>query len=489
MSNRRDFTKKDPRFTGQIGAVIPTGTTADRDESPALGTIRYNTSLGLPEFYTDTGWSAVAPPPVVNNITGVINVDTDSTITISGSGFDPGAIVSIIGDAVSGSDRDLATTFVSSSELTANTNASAVGFIGNASFDVKVTNTTGLSATLTPGGVVDRDPVWSTAAGNRGSFGDRAGNISVTHSASDPDGNTVTYSLASGQIPPGTTLNTSTGTISGNPSDVGSDTTFTYTLRATANGFSVDRTFSITITLTLDGSSSTRAAASALALFNDGQTSNGTYWIRPSGYGGSAFQIYCVLGTTEQGLSGGWMRVGYAQDNYSQSSPWTGTGASGTPGADSITFPLTHSDAEVNAMLATASEARQSFTSFAIGSVGWTYQGSGANQRYYMTVRQFQDGTGVTSSSTAEGDYWGGNLSYVVTGDSSGGTLARTYNNSGTDPTDANDSTTRSSTLYIRDVGPSKLPIRRIGHSDVDGAGTEARWFPGQSANNFTYIR
>lgn len=278
MSNRRDFTKKDPEFTGVEGAIVPGGSSAERNVSPIEGTVRYNTDLGLAEFYTSTGWAAVAPPPAVNSISGIINEDADSTITILGSGFDAGAVVSITGAAVGGIERPLVTTFSNSAELTAQTNASSVNFVGNANFDVKVTNTTGLSATLSPAGTVDRDPVWSTGSGSRGTFGDREGPISVTHTASDPDGTPVSYSVVSGSLPAGTSLNASNGTISGDPSDVGGTTTSSYTLRATSNGFAEDRSFSITIEQNLDGSSSGRAFNELSDLANLYSTDQTNLW-------------------------------------------------------------------------------------------------------------------------------------------------------------------------------------------------------------------
>lgn len=284
MSNRRDFSKKNPAFTGVIGAVVPGGTTAERAGSPVEGTVRYNSDLGLAEFYTSTGWAAVAPPPTVSSISGTINEDTNSTLTITGSGFDAGAVVSIEGAAVSNVSRALTTTFVNSGELTAATNASSVAYVGNAGFDVKVTNTTGLSATLTPAGTVDRDPVWSTSSGSRGTYGDREGSINVAHSASDPDGTSVTYSVVSGSIPSGTSLNSSTGAITGDPTDVGGNTTSSYTLRATSNGYSADRAFSITITPTLDGSTSGRAFSELSDLQNLYGSDQTNLWWTWKGY-------------------------------------------------------------------------------------------------------------------------------------------------------------------------------------------------------------
>jgi len=278
MANRRDFTKKNPKFTGTSGAVVPGGTQAERDASPIEGSVRYNTDLGLAEFYTSTGWAAVAPPPSVSSISGFINESTDTTITVLGSGFDAGATVTITGAAVGGIDRQLVTTFVNSGELTAATNASSVGYVAGASFDVNVTNTTGLSSTLTPAGIIDSTLTWNTSSGSLGTFNDTT-NVSTAVSATDPDGTPVTYSITSGSLPAGLSLNTSTGAITGDPNNVSNNTTSNFTVTATSNSISLARSFSITISPTLDGSTSARAATSPQGLRNVGISTNGSYWI------------------------------------------------------------------------------------------------------------------------------------------------------------------------------------------------------------------
>ena len=70
-------------------------------------------------------------------------------------------------------------------------------------------------------------------------------NTSVT--ATDSDGDTIAYSVTSGALPSGLSLNSSTGAITGTPSAVSADTTSSFTLRATANSKTADRAFSIII--------------------------------------------------------------------------------------------------------------------------------------------------------------------------------------------------------------------------------------------------
>ena len=179
----------DPKFLGSEGIVMPQGTTAERPGSPELGTLRYNTQLGFMEQYNATGWAGIDAPPTVTNLTGTISADTDSIITVSGSNFKSGSTVTVTGAGVNNLDRVLATTFVNSSTLTAATNASAVNYVGGASFNIKVSNPSGLSAVLEPAGTIDRSPSWNTGAGSLGTF-------TTTASASGGD---ISYYTDGGQ--------------------------------------------------------------------------------------------------------------------------------------------------------------------------------------------------------------------------------------------------------------------------------------------------
>jgi hypothetical protein len=74
-------------------------------------------------------------------------------------------------------------------------------------------------------------PSWSTASGTLGSFVG-ASSINLTVVATDFS-DSITYSLASGStLPSGITLNSSTGVISGTTQDVGSTTTYNFTINA-----------------------------------------------------------------------------------------------------------------------------------------------------------------------------------------------------------------------------------------------------------------
>ncbi len=286
---------QDNTSTGYLD--LPSGTTAQRPGTPTQGMIRYNTTLGLAEQYTALGWQSIDSPPVVTSFSGTINTDTNSTITVTGSNFRSGAIVYIEGAAVSNTSRSLTTTYISSTQLTAATNAGSVNYIGGAAYDIKVINPSGLSSVLGAAGIVDRDPIWSTAAGNLATINDAYGSYSpiTTLSASDPDGTSISYAITSGSLPGNVTLNTSTGAISGDPDNVVNSTTYTFEVTASSNSQSVPRTFNIIVNPIADGSSSTRAATSALSLYDLGFRTDGVYWINANG---TPTQLHCLLSNT-----------------------------------------------------------------------------------------------------------------------------------------------------------------------------------------------
>jgi hypothetical protein len=59
---------RDLVVTGTGGTSVGSGTTAQRAEYPALGTIRYNSTTGFMEGYAAAGWAPIAQPPTVTGI-------------------------------------------------------------------------------------------------------------------------------------------------------------------------------------------------------------------------------------------------------------------------------------------------------------------------------------------------------------------------------------------------------------------------------------
>jgi len=156
------------------------------------------------------------------------------TITLTGNNFANGAKVIINGAAAS------VVTVVSTTQLTFTAPAVAAG-----SYILYVVNTNGSTAIAAPGIQYSALPVFSTAAGTLGTVYETQAVSTITSSTSD---STITYYLQSGTLPPGVTLNSASGVISGTSSATAASTTYTFTIRAT-DGQQQDgiREFSLTI--------------------------------------------------------------------------------------------------------------------------------------------------------------------------------------------------------------------------------------------------
>jgi hypothetical protein len=228
--------------TGTEGTKVASGTTAQRGSTQ--GQLRFNTTSGLAEYYTGTGFKVIDAPPAVSSL-DVTEVDSQAggnqTIVITGTGFASGATVTFVGN--SGTDFNASTVTVNSETQITAVAPKASFLNAQEPYGVKVTNASGLANTLATQINVDTSPSWQTASGSLGSILEDATGNHFTVSATDADSDTVAYSLQSGSLA-GLSLNSSTGVISGNPTDVSSDTTNSFTLRATANGKTADRAFS-----------------------------------------------------------------------------------------------------------------------------------------------------------------------------------------------------------------------------------------------------
>jgi hypothetical protein len=232
----------DLRVSGLGG--IPFGNNAGRPTGTA-GQPYFNGETARLELYTSLGsWeNIVQEVPGVASITGTYSEQTNSgTIVITGTNFVSGAIASAIG--TNGVQINAAsTTFNSLVQITAN-------FTGlsnaNEPYDIKVTNPSNLFGLLPDALYVNASPVWQTSSGTLGTFNEEV-SISVTATATDPESQTITYSLASGStLPSGVTLNSSTGAISGTLPNISTDTTYSFSINASDGLNTIPRSFSIT---------------------------------------------------------------------------------------------------------------------------------------------------------------------------------------------------------------------------------------------------
>ena len=86
--------------TGTRGVSLGGGTTAQRPTYAPLGTMRFNSTIGFMEAYTEFGWGTLSPPPsIVSFSPAAITLALASTqvFTVTGTGFVSGSIVQLEG--------------------------------------------------------------------------------------------------------------------------------------------------------------------------------------------------------------------------------------------------------------------------------------------------------------------------------------------------------------------------------------------------------
>ena len=158
------------------------------------------------------------------------NLGGNETIAVTGTGFNSNTVVYV--DTTS-----CATTYVSATSLSFTSPAKSVG-----SYHLYVYNTDGSTGIL-PGGITySAIPVWVTASG---ALDNGAINNAYSRSVSATGDGTITYSLTSGSLPTGLSLNTSTGAITGTPT-VEATSNFTITATDSQNQ-TASRSFSISV--------------------------------------------------------------------------------------------------------------------------------------------------------------------------------------------------------------------------------------------------
>ena len=210
-----------------------------------------------------------------------------------------------------------------------------------------------------------------------------------------------------------------------------------------------------------------------ISILNPGAP-NGFYHIAPNGVSGTVAKCYCDLDASDNPIGEkGWVRIKYAADYYSRTSPWGGTGnSSATNPPTSQAFFFDVPDSGVLELARNSFDVRQRFESWGYGSVGWTYDRTfmthiGINGTWYSGNNGSTHIIGQISGVT-----WGLNTNFRTTAGYTN------FPNSGTDASDTNDSVWRCGAAYFRDTtGTGVLPIKQIRHADVDGS-TEQRYFP-----------
>ena len=277
---------------------LPVGNTAARSSIPSIGDFRYNNQTSQVEFYDGGQWKNIMvdaiSQPLINNISPTsFSGAAGTSITIIGQNFVSGANVHFVSSVNGSSTAAGSVAFASAGILTAVTPTLTTA---GEPYGVKVTNPDGGQGLLEAALDAGSSPTFTTPAGSLGSGIQKGSTISgIAVTATDPDGQTVTYSevtsvLTSNSNTPASTmnltLNSSTGVISGTAPNVSSDTTYNFTIRASDGVNTTDRNFSLGI----------QAA------------SNPLYWFRGSAHGGT--------GASDTSVHGGF----YTHGNNSSSS-------------------------------------------------------------------------------------------------------------------------------------------------------------------------
>jgi len=183
--------------------------------------------------------------PTITGISPSTIENTQTAITITGTNFVSVPTVEAISSTGAITRADTVS-FSSATSIVANFTLAVDG-----TYFIRVENNDGNavrsgSALLT----VSDAPAWTTSAG---SLGTNAAGTSISYTVAATGA--TSFSKTSGTFPGGVSLNSGTGVISGTESGATTETTYSFTIRATdAEGQTADRAFSITISVGITNS-------------------------------------------------------------------------------------------------------------------------------------------------------------------------------------------------------------------------------------------
>ena len=280
--------------TGTEGTKVASGTTAQRGST--TGQWRFNTTTGYFEGRNNAGdFSTLEPTPTVTGV-DVTEVDSQAggnqTIVVTGTNFSSGGTISFVGS--SAQFNASTTTYNSATQVTAV--APKASFLNaQEPYKVKFTSSSGVAGSSATGLInVDSAPTFGVASGSLGTLpnGNRSASGLTTVTATDAEGDAITFAKTAGTLPTGITLN-SNGTWSGTANSESSNTTYNFTITATANSKTTSRAYSITV--------------NALQILTFSYTGSGQTFTAPSGV--TSFTAYMwgaggAGGSTENGITG-----------------------------------------------------------------------------------------------------------------------------------------------------------------------------------------
>ena len=183
--------------------------------------------------------------PTIGSISPSVIENTQTAVTITGTNYVSVPTVEAISSTGAITRADTVS-FSSATSIVANFTLAVDG-----TYFIRVENNDGNavrsgSALLT----VSDAPAWTTSAG---SLGENAAGTSISYTVAATGA--TSFSKTSGTFPGGVSLNSGSGVISGTESGATTETTYSFTIRATdAEGQTADRAFSITITVGINNS-------------------------------------------------------------------------------------------------------------------------------------------------------------------------------------------------------------------------------------------
>ena len=183
--------------------------------------------------------------PTFSSVTPSVIENTQTSVTIAGTNFVTVPLVTAINATTGALIVADEVSFSSATSIVAKFTISVDG-----TYKLYIENPDGNAVQSGTVLTVSDAPAWTTSAG---SLGSNAAGSSVSYTVAAT--NATSFAVQSGSLPGGVSLNTSTGAITGTESGATSETTYSFTIRATdAEGQTADRAFSITITVGINNS-------------------------------------------------------------------------------------------------------------------------------------------------------------------------------------------------------------------------------------------
>ena len=233
--------------TGTEGTKVASGTAAQRGST--AGQWRYNSDTGFFEGRNSSSFNSLEPTPTVTSV-DVNEVDStaggNQTVVVTGTNFTSGGVIAFVGS--SAEFNASSTTFNNATQVTAVAPKSSF-LNAQEPYTIKFTASTGTVGSSASGLInVDSAPTFGVASGTLGTLpnANRASSGLTTITATDAEGDSITFAKTSGTIPTGITLN-SNGTWSGTANVESSTTTYNFTITATAGSKTTSRAYSIIV--------------------------------------------------------------------------------------------------------------------------------------------------------------------------------------------------------------------------------------------------